>query len=73
MYRKTVVCLSRQTISRIYTILNIVHAMSDMNDAYKFEDYLRELECVLLTDSQTDKPIHKQFLRLSECVKKCIV
>ena len=41
MYQKTFVCLCRQTISRIYTIFNTVHAMSDINNIYQFEDIWR--------------------------------
>ena len=41
MYRKTFVCLCRQTISRIYTIFNTVHAISDINNIYQFQDLWR--------------------------------
>ena len=41
MYRKTFVCLCRQTISRIYTIFNTVHAMSGINNIYQFQDIWR--------------------------------
>ena len=38
MYQKTFVCLSRQTVSPIYTIFNAVHSMSDMNKIFKLQD-----------------------------------
>ena len=41
MYRKTFVCLCRQTISRTYTIFYTVHAMSDINNMYQFQDIWR--------------------------------
>ena len=59
MYRKTFVCLCRQTISFTYTIFNTVHAMSDINNIYQFinfktfEEYLLELKHEQ-TDRQTE-------------------
>ena len=57
MYRKTFECLCRETISRLYTILNTVHAMLDIITHINFktfDEYLRELECGQ-TDRQTDR------------------
>ena len=72
MYRKTFVCLCRQTTSRIYTIFNTVQSMSDINNIYInfkiFEKYLREFERAQ-TDRQTGKP-NKHFSTLLESVKK---
>ena len=42
----------------MHTIFNTVHAMSDMNNIYQFQDigkYLLELDRAQ-TDRQTDKP-----------------
>ena len=41
MYRKTSVCLCRQTIGLMYTIFNTVCAMSDMNNICQFQDIWR--------------------------------
>ena len=57
MYQKFFVSLCRQTISHIYTIFKMIHAMSDMNKYINFktfEEYLRELER-RQTDGQTDR------------------
>ena len=55
MYRKTFGCLCRQTICRIYTIFNPVHAMSDINNIYQFQDIWRIFTRVRAwTDGQTD-------------------
>ena len=80
----SVVCLCRQTISRMYTIFNTVCAMSYMNNIINFktfEDYLRELERGQ-TDRQTEcinifqlywkvltNRMHKHFSTLLESVK----
>ena len=73
MYRKTFVCLCRQTISRIYTIFNTVHAMSDINNIYQFQNIWRILTRVRAwtygqTDRQTNR-MHKHFSTLLESVK----
>ena len=58
MYQKTFVCLCRQTISRI-----TVHAMSDMNSIYQFQDiwriFTRVIEC-------GQRQTHRQ--RQTECI-----
>ena len=70
MYRKTFVCLCRQTICRIHTIFNTVHAMSDMNNIYQFHDIWRIFTRVRArTDRQTNR-MHKHFSTLLESVKK---
>ena len=71
-------CLCRQTISRIYTIFNTVHAMSDMNNIYQFQDIWRIFTRVRArtgrrTDGQTGRQtnrMHKHFWTLLESVKK---
>ena len=73
MYRKTFVCLCRQTISRIYTIFNTVHAMSDKNNIYQFQDITKIFTRVRAwTDGQTDKQTEciKHFSTLLESVNK---
>ena len=71
---KNFVCLYRQTIRRIYTIFNMVHAMLDMNNIYQFQDIWRIFTRVRArtdrwTDGQTNW-MHKLFSSLLENVKK---
>ena len=71
MYRKTFVCLCKQTISRMCNIFNMVHAMSDMNITHKFKD-IEEYSRVLKhreTDRQRNR-MHKHFSTLLESLKK---
>ena len=56
MFRKTFVCLCRQTISRTYAIFNTVHAMSDINTIYQFQDIRRIFTRVRAwTNGRTDR------------------
>ena len=56
MYRKTFVCLCKQTISSICTIFNTVRTLSDMNSIHQFQDIGRIFMIVIArTGRQTDR------------------
>ena len=65
MYRKTFVCICRRTISLMHAIFNTVHAMSDMDNLYKFQDILRMFMWVRAWKDSRTKCIPKHFSTLS--------
>ena len=81
MHRKAFVCLCRQTISRICTLFNTVHSMSNINNMYQFQDIWRiftrgrartDRRTERRTDRQTNRQtnrMHKHFSTLLESVK----
>ena len=69
MHWKIFVCLCRQTISPIFTFSNTVHAISDTNNIYKFQDVWKTFRRVKMctdkwTDIERDEPMHKNFSTL---------
>ena len=70
MYRKNFVCLCRQTISRMFNVFNEVHAMSDMNNIYQFQDIWKIFTRVRARSDRQTNRMHKHFSTLLESVSK---
>ena len=56
MYQKTFVCLCRRTVNLMYAIFNLVHAISDMSNIFKFQNVWRIFTRVrACTDGQLER------------------